>query len=174
MQKEGFLVSAISERIYFIRGHRIMLDRDLAELYSVETRSINQAVRRNIERFPEDFMFQVTDTEYERLRSQFVILESHGRGKYSKYLPYAFTEQGIAMLSSVLKSKTAIQVNVSIMRTFVKLRGILETNKELAKRLNDLEQKFSRHDDQFKAVFTAIREMIATPRTQKRIKGLSK
>lgn len=174
MQKEGFLVSTISERIYFIRGHRIMLDRDLAELYSVETRSINQAVRRNIERFPEDFMFQLTEVEYEILRSQFVILRSGEWGKHSKYMPYAFTEQGIAMLSSVLKSKTAIQVNVSIMRTFVKLRGILETNKELAKRLNDLEQKFSRHDDQFKAVFTAIRQMMATPATQKRIKGLSK
>ncbi len=161
----------IGYRIYSIRGHRVMLDSDLAELYQVELRVLNQAVRRNPDRFPTDFMFQLTRQEYEFLRSQFVILKT-GHGQHRKYLPLVFTEQGVAMLSGVLKSKRAIKVHVAIMRTFVRLREMLETNKDLAKRLDRLEKKYDRH---FKVVFDAIRKLmqVGSPLVQKRIKGLS-
>jgi hypothetical protein len=161
----------IGQRIYFIRGHRVMLDNDLAELYEVETRALNQAVRRNLGRFPDDFMFQLTRGEFEFLMSQIVISKSDPRGGRQK-LPLVFTEQGVAMLSGVLKSTRAVQVNVTIMRTFVKLRAMLETNSELAKKLEQLERKY---DHQFKLVFDAIRQLMDTglPTTQKKIKGLS-
>jgi len=123
----------IEHRIYFIRNHKVMLDLDLAVLYGVETRVLNQAVKRNWERFPDDFMFQLTQKEAQNLRSQIVISKRGGR----RYLPYAFTEQGVAMLSSVLRSKRAIRVNIAIMRTFVRLRQILATRKELAQKLED-------------------------------------
>jgi len=126
-----------------------MLDHDLAHLYGVDTRILNQAVKRNRERFPEDFMFQLSSKETKNLRSQIVTSRWGGR----RYLPYAFTEQGVAMLSSVLKSKRAIQVNIAIMRTFVRLRQILATHKELARKLEELEQKY---DAQFKEVFEVI------------------
>lgn len=159
----------IGQRIYFIRGHRVMLDSDLAVLYGVETRALNQAVRRNIDRFPDDFMFQLTPTEFEFLMSQIVISKTDPRGGRQK-LPLVFTEQGVAMLSGVLKSKRAAQVNVAIMRTFVRLRAMLETNAELAKKLDQLERKY---DHQFKAVFEAIRQLMATGLpSHKRIKGL--
>lgn len=142
-----------------------MLDTQLAKLYEVEVRALNQAVRRNAERFPADFMFQLTREEAAALRSQIVILEeasgqARGRGKYAKYFPYAFTEQGVAMLSSVLKSKRAVQVNVEIMRAFVRLRDMIGHNRELARRLDALESKY---DHQFKVVFDAIRELMAPP-----------
>ena len=166
--------------IYQIRGQRVMLDSDLATLYCVEVRILNQAVKRNAERFPEDFLFRLKREEADRvLRSQIVILESQTSGissktrgysrskivtlkpgEHRKYLPYVFTEQGVAMLSSVLRSPRAIQVNIEIMRTFVRLRQWLASNAELAKRLSDLE---SEYDEQFKAVFEAIRDLMAEP-----------
>ncbi len=142
-----------------------MLASDLAVLYGVETRALVQAVKRNLERFPQDFAFQLTEQELVALRSQFVILDDatgrrQGRGRYAKYVPYAFTEQGVAMLSSVLKSKQAVRVNVEIMRAFVRLRDLVGQNRDLTRRFNDLESKYDR---QFKAVFDAIRELMAPP-----------
>jgi len=153
-------------RIFLIRGQKVMLSLHLAELYDVETRVLGQAVKRNIERFPEDFMFRLTGEEWSRLRSQNVILEG-GRGQHSKYPPHAFTEQGVAMLSSALRSQRAIQVNIAIMRTFVKLRQMLATHAELARKLEVIERKY---DVQFKAVFDAIRELMQPPdRPRRRI-----
>ena len=140
----------------------MLLASDLAALYAVETRALVQAVKRNLERFPQDFAFQLTEQELASLRSQSVILDEatdrgQGRGRHAKYVPYAFTEQGVAMLSSVLKSRQAVQVNVEIMRAFVRLRGLVARDQQLARRLNDLE---SRYDQQFKVVFDAIRELM--------------
>ncbi|MBI4706047.1 MAG: ORF6N domain-containing protein [Deltaproteobacteria bacterium] len=134
-----------------------MLDADLAALYGVETRDLVQAVKRNIERFPDDFMFQLTAGELDLLRSQFVISKPGGRGG-RRSLPYAFTEQGVAMLSSVLRSPRAVQVNIEIMRAFVRLRQMLQSNADLARKLAALERKY---DAQFKAVFSAIRRLMA-------------
>jgi len=153
-------VARIQKSIFLIRGQKVLLDMDLAEFYGVETRSLIQAVKRNIERFPPDFMFQLTQDEFDSLRSQIVI--SKGKGG-RRYLPYAFTEQGVAMLSSVLRSKRAIQVNVAIMRTFVKLREILLTHKELAHQLVDLERRLEDHDEQIQTIFEAIRQLMAPP-----------
>jgi phage regulator Rha-like protein len=161
--KSGVLlvpVEQVERSIVVLRGHRVMLDETLAELYAVEVRSLNQAVRRNIERFPEDFMFQLSEEEAARLRSQIVILETAGRGRHRKYRPYAFTEQGVAMLSSVLRSQRAVQVNIEIMRAFVRLRQMLQQNAELAKKLAALEKKY---DAQFRVVFDAIRELMTPP-----------
>lgn len=153
----------IESRILLIRSHKVMLDEDMAALYEVEVKVLNQAVKRNIERFPKDFMFQLTAEEAARLRSQTVTLKA-GRGQHRKYSPYAFTEQGVAMLSSVLRSKRAVQVNVEIMRAFVRLRRMLATHEDLARKLDALEKKY---DAQFKAVFDAIRQLM-TPPTPKR------
>ena len=153
-------VARIQKSIFLIRGQKILLDMDLAEFYEVETRSLIQAVKRNIERFPSDFVFQLDQDEFDSLRSQIVI--SKGKGG-RRYLPYAFTEQGVAMLSSVLRSKRAIQVNVAIMRTFVKLREILLTHKELAHQLVDLERRLEDHDEQIQTIFEAIRQLMAPP-----------
>jgi hypothetical protein len=156
-------IERIERKILVLRGEKVMLDHDLAELYGVTTKVFNQAVRRNSERFPEDFMFQLTAEEFEevkvmvegsRLRSQ--IVTSKGRGG-RRYLPYVFTEQGVAMLSSVLRSKRAIAVNIAIMRTFVKLRRMIMTHKDLSRRLDDLEKKY---DAQFKGVFDAIHKLM--------------
>jgi len=156
-------LEVIEQRILLIRGQRVMLSTHLAELYNVETRVLNQAVKRNISRFPEDFMFQLNSTEAERLVSQNVI-------PHKKYfggaLPYAFTEQGVAMLSSVLNSERAIKVNIEIMRAFAKLREIISQNKDLVRRLDELEKKY---DAQFKMVFDAIRQLMA-PQEPKRPK----
>jgi hypothetical protein len=152
--------------IHQIRGQRVMLDSDLAALYGIEARILNQAVKRNSERFPGDFMFQLSAGESELVRSRVMfanssqIVTSSKKHRGIAYRPYAFTEQGIAMLSSVLRSPRAVQVNIEIMRTFVRLRQWLASNAELSKRLNDLEKKY---DDQFKAVFEAIRELMAEP-----------
>jgi hypothetical protein len=146
-----------------------MLDRDLAELYGVQTRALVQAVKRNLKRFPEDFMFQLTWDEAEQLsRSQFVILK---RGKNIKYLPYAFTEQGVAMLSSVLHSDQAIEVNIAIVRAFVRLREILSTHKDLARKLDELERKLGKHDDKFAVIFEAIRQLMAPARRAEETKN---
>jgi hypothetical protein len=148
----------IERSILLIRSQKVMLDSDLAELYGVETRALVQAVQRNRERFPGDFMFQLTRKEFEQLRSQSVI-SNVGRGG-RRYPPHAFTEQGVAMLSSVLRSKRAVQVNVEIMRTFVRLRRMLATHEDLARKLDALEKKY---DAQFKVVFDAIRELMKPP-----------
>ena len=159
-------VELIEKKIYLIRGHKVMLDSDLAELYKVETRTLIQAVKRNINRFPSDFMFQLDYQEVASLRSQIVISKT-GRGG-RRYQPYVFTEQGVAMLSSVLNSERAIEVNIAIMRAFVKLREMLSTNKELAHKLSQLERKIEKHDDEIKLIFDAIRQLMAPPETKKR------
>ena len=155
-------IERIEQSILLIRGHKIMLDRDLATLYGVSTKVFNQAVKRHRDRFPEDFMFQLNRAEAEQLVSQNVI-------PHKKYfggsLPYAFTEQGVSMLSSVLNSDRAIQVNIEIMRAFVRLRQMLSSNRELAKRLDELERKY---DAQFRVVFDAIRELMRHPEPKKR------
>jgi hypothetical protein len=161
MAGKGAVVSVerIESRILFIRGHKVLLDGDLAALYKVDVKVLNQAVKRNIERFPEDFMFRLTAGEAARLRSQTVTLKP-GRGRHRKYLPYAFSEQGVAMLSSVLRSRRAVRVNIEIMRTFVRLRRMLASHAELARKLAELEK---RYDAQFKVVFDAIRELMTPP-----------
>jgi len=162
----------IENKIFIIRGHKVMLDRDLATLYGVPTKVLNQTVRRNRKRFPDDFMFQLTFEEIQSLRSQFVTLNkpiekkrsiTSKRGKHTKYMPCVFTEQGVSMLSSVLNSERAIQVNIVIMRAFVKLREILSTHKELAHKLQELEGKIEKHDGEIQAIFEAIRQLMAPP-----------
>lgn len=153
------LTERVERNILLIRGHRVMLDTDLAILYGVPTKRLNEQVRRNKKRFPSDFMFQLTPEEVEHLRSQIATLKP-GRGQHRKYSPYAFTEQGVAMLSSVLHSERAIQVNIAIMRAFVQLREMIGSNKTLARRLNELEKKY---DSQFRVVFEAIRSLMAEP-----------
>ncbi len=160
MKKEIIPVVPIAQSIHFLRGQRIMLDRDLAFLYGVTTGNLNKAVKRNSERFPSDFMFRLTAKESEILRFQIGISSWGGR----RVLPYAFTEQGVAMLSSVLKSARAVKVNVAIMRAFVKLREALETNRELAKKFSELEQRVGKHDDEITAIIDAIRQLMATPK----------
>jgi phage regulator Rha-like protein len=156
--KELISAESITSRIYFIRGHRVLLDRDLAELYGVETKQLKRAVRRNIDRFPPDFMFELTIKEYNSLRCHFGTLE--GKGKHSKYLSMSFTEQGVAMLSTVLNSKQAIQVNIAIMRAFVNMRTLLANNKEFAEKLKVIEGQLAEHDEQFRLVFEAIKQLL--------------
>ena len=152
----------IERFILLIRGHKVILDTHLAELYGVKTKRLNEQIRRNPKRFPPDFMFQLTPEESEALRTHFATLKT-GRGQHRKYLPYVFTEQGVAMLSSVLNSERAILVNVEIMRAFVALRRILASNKALARRMDELEAKYKHHDHQFEVVFDAIRQLMAPP-----------
>ncbi|MCX6646153.1 MAG: ORF6N domain-containing protein [bacterium] len=180
MGKEKSLipVERIEKVILFIRGQKVMLDSDLATLYDVETKALNRAVKRNIERFPEDFMFQLTDEEWEILRCQFgtsslegetgnlITLDSTIKSWGGRrFPPYAFTEQGVAMLSTVLNSERAVKVNIEIMRAFVRLREILASNRDLARKLNDLEKKY---DAQFRVVFDAIRELMTPPTKEQR------
>lgn len=146
--------SSIASQIYFIRGEKVMLDYELASLYGVETRALKQAVKRNMERFPGDFMFKLTDNEMDFLVSQFVI---PSKSKFGGAKPMAFTEQGVAMLSGVLKSKRAVEVNIAIMRTFVHIRKLMQGNKELERKINQLEKKY---DENFRMVFEAIRKLI--------------
>lgn len=179
-------IETIERRILFIRGQKVMIDEDLAALYEVSSKALIQAVKRNASRFPEDFMFQLTYQEVARLRSQFVTSISltprkttddvgppdaldpsgwmRGRGG-RRHIPYAFTEQGVAMLSSVLRSERAVHVNIEIMRAFVKLRQLMQSHADLARKLAALEK---RYDAQFKAVFDAIRELMTPPVTRKR------
>jgi hypothetical protein len=161
----------IGQSILILRGHRVLLDSDLAALYGVETRVLVQAVKRNIERFPADFMLQLTTPEWNALRSQSVILKP-GRGQHRKYLPSAFTEQGVAMLSSVLNSPRAIVVNIQIVRAFVRLREMLSSNKELARQFAHLETRLSKklaeHDDAIAAILSAIRQLMNAPTPKRR------
>lgn len=178
-KQKGSVVSLeqIENRIYLLRGQKVMLSPHLAELYDVEPRALIQAIKRNRDRFPEDFMFQLNEAEFlnlksqivisrgsvePALRSQFVILK---RGQHVKYFPYAFTEQGVAMLSSILHSKRAVRVNIEIMRAFVRLRRMLATNADLARKLAILEKKY---DTQFKVVFDAIRELMTPSEPKKK------
>lgn len=177
MKPSSVPTERIARAIVVLRGHKVMLDADLAALYGVETRTLNQAVKRNFERFPGDFMFQLTWEEAEVLRSQSVTLNAAStagprsqsvtlkRGMNVKYLPYAFTEQGVAMLSSVLRSNQAVQVNIEIMRAFVRMREVLATHKDLARRVDQLE---ARMDAKFRVVFEAIRELMTPPQPKKR------
>jgi ORF6N domain len=155
-------VERIAQKIYLIRGQKVMLDSDLAELYDVPTKRLNEQVKRNLERFPTDFMFQLTLEEAENLRSQFATSSSAYGGR--RYLPYAFTEQGIAMLSSVLKSERAVEVNIAIMRTFVKMRELMASHAELARKIEAMEKKY---DEQFQEVFTIIKKMLIPPPSNK-------
>jgi hypothetical protein len=152
----------IEKRIFLIRGQKVMVSIDLAELYGVEPKVLMQAVKRNRDRFPEDFMFQLTNQEFKNLKSQFV---TSSWGGIRRATPYAFTEQGVAMVSSVLRSKRAVQVNIAIMRAFVQLREMVASHKDLARKLEDLEKKY---DTQFKIVFDAIRELMVPPESQKK------
>ena len=150
----------LEQKILLIRGKRVMLDRDLAELYEVTVGNLNKAVKRNLTRFPFDFMFQLTAEEYDSLRFQFGILK---RGKHAKYLPNAFTQEGIAMLSGILNSPRAVCVNIQIMRTFVRMRHLIESHKDLLKKIEEMEKKY---DNQFHIVFDTIRQMISEPKTK--------
>ncbi len=153
-------VEGIQKRIFLLRGQKVMLSMDLADLYGVEVRALVQAVKRNRERFPEDFMFQLNKTEFANLKSQIV---TSSWGGLRRAAPYAFTEQGVAMLSSVLKSQRAIQVNITIMRTFVQLRELAATHKELATKLTELERKVAGHDGHIRSLFEAIRQLMNEP-----------
>ena len=152
----------VMRSILLVRGQKVILDADIAALYGIETKMLVRAMKRNIERFPRDFMFQLSKTEFDDLRCHSGTSSSWGGRRYP---PYAFTEQGVAMLSSVLKSKRAVRVNIEIMRTFVKLREILSTHKALARKIEQMERKY---DAQFKVIFDAIRELMAPPKRQKR------
>jgi hypothetical protein len=164
-------IASIERTINFFRGQKVMVDADLARLYQVPTSRLNEQVKRNRRRFPKDFMFQLTAEETSSLTSQ--IATSNPRGG-RRHRPYAFTEQGVAMLSSVLKSGRAVQVNIAIMRAFVKLREILATHHELAERLEELEGRFQQHDAQIQEVFEAIRALLAPkPDSSKRRIGFS-
>lgn len=165
--KQALRIEQVERRIFLLRGHKVMLSAHLAELYGVEPRVLMQAVKRNLGRFPQDFMFQLTIKEFRALRSQFVTLET-GRGKYPKYLPYAFTEQGVAMLSTVLNSERAIQVNIAIMRAFVRLRRMLASHRHLAQKLVELERKLANHDQKIHSIFDAIRQLMAPPEPSRR------
>ena len=160
-------IESIVSKIILLRGEKVMIDRDLAELYSVETKQLKRAVRRNLHRFPTDFMFELSREEYNSLRSQFGTLE---RGTHSKYLPMVFTEQGVAMLSSVLNSNRAIEVNIAIMRAFVQLRKISSSQKQLAQKLHEIEARLGDHDESIGAIFEAIQQLMTPPeRPRKRI-----
>jgi ORF6N domain len=151
-------VESIERHIHFVRGHKVMLDTDLAALYQVETFNLNKAVKRNLDRFPEDFMFQLSREEWDALTFQ-IGMSNVGRGG-RRTLPYAFTEQGVAMLSSVLNSQRAVHVNIVIIRTFVKLRELMGTHKELAHKVEALERKYQHHDEELKVVFSAIKRLL--------------
>jgi hypothetical protein len=160
-------VERIERAIYFIRGEKVMLDADLAELYGVATKALVQAVKRNLSRFPADFMFQLSKEELESWRSQLVTSKPSLK-KGLRRAPHVFTEQGVAMLSSVLRSDRAIDVNVQIMRAFVRLRELMLTHRDIARKLDELEKRTSRHDREIKAVFDAIRQLIETPAPPRR------
>jgi hypothetical protein len=150
-------ISILQAKVHEVRGQKVILDFDLSELYDVQTKVLNQAVKRNSQRFPEDFMFQLTENEYESLRSQIVTLKENGRGKHKKYMPFAFSEQGIAMLSGILNSEVAINVNIAIMRTFVMIRKFAIENKDLNFKLLEMESKYEKH---FSDIYEALNFLI--------------
>jgi hypothetical protein len=186
MSKEVIPAEQIARRIFYFRGEKVLLDFDLATLYGVATKALNQAVKRNRERFPDDFMFQLTPEEALKLRSQIVTSRSQGTedqpaGKNSsqivtsskrhggrRYRPYVFTEQGVAMLSSVLNSGRAVRVNIAIMRAFVRLRQTLDANRELARKFEQLERRVGKHDEEIAAILEAIRQLMAPPEKPQR------
>lgn len=151
---------SIEQRIFLIRKQKVMIDRDLAELYGVETKHLNRQVKRNVQRFPEEFMFQLNEKERAELVT---ICHRFKTMKHASSLPYAFTEHGVAMLASVLKSDIAVKISISIIKTFVKLREMLSTNKELAHKFDQLERKIEKHDEEIKVIFNAIRQLMAPP-----------
>jgi hypothetical protein len=163
----------VMNKIYLIRDQKVMLDRDLAELYGVETKVLNQAVKRNAARFPEDFMFQLTKSEWESLRSQIVTLEA-GRGKYPKYAPTVFTEQGVAMLSSVLNSETAIRVNIQIIRIFTRMREMIMTHKDILLQLEKIEKKLAGHDEDITLIFQYLKQLLNPPQPPRRKIGFKR
>jgi len=166
------IIKSIQNRIYEIRGERVMLDRDLAALYEVETRVLNQAVKRNIKRFPKDFMFQLTKEEFESLRLQIETLESNnsltsqivtlktGRGQHRKFMPYAFTEQGVAMLSGILNSDKAINMNIAIMRAFVEIRRVALMQIDLKEQLKEIKERLGGHDAQLNQIYDAMENLL--------------
>ena len=184
MSKEIIPIGRIAQSILVLRGQKVMLDSDLADLYGVATKVLNQAVKRNASRFPVDFMFQIAAEEMEKVSqvvippaqertekkvtnsSQFVTSSRKYRGK--RYRPYAFTEQGVAMLSSILNSERAVKVNIAIMRAFVRLREVLETNRELARKFDELEKRVGKHDEKIDATLEAIRQLMAPPTKPRR------
>jgi phage regulator Rha-like protein len=163
--KELIPAEIIENKIYLIRGQKVMLSMHLAELYGIETRALNQAVKRNIQRFPEDFMFQINGKEAEHLVSQNVIPH---KKHFGGYLPYAFTEHGAIMLATVLNSPVAVQASIQVVRAFVKLREMLSANKELAHKLTLLENRIGKHDEDIKLIFNAIRQLMTSPEKPKR------
>ncbi len=167
MKNQKFIIpqSEIASKIYIIRGKQVMLDKDLSEFYNVKTKALNQAAKRNIDRFPEDFMFQLSDKEYNTLRSQIVTSKSNRGGR--RYYPYVFTEQGIAMLSSVLKSKQAIKINIQIMRTFVVFRKLILTNKELRLLITKLEKKINKNKDDIQLLANLMHQLLEPPKKPK-------
>jgi hypothetical protein len=177
------IIRNIQNRIYEIRGERVMLDFDLAALYEVETRVLNQSVKRNIKRFPKDFMFQLTKEEWEELRSQIETLESGnslrsqnvtlktGRGQHSKYLPYAFTEQGVAMLSGILNSDKAINMNIAIMRAFVEVRKFLLQQSDVREQLQQLKERLGEHDIQLSQIYDALENLLDDKAGQRKWEG---
>jgi len=167
MDKDITMQSEIASKIYVIRGKKVMFNYDLAKLYGVKTKVLNQAVKRNIIRFPDDFMFELTKKELENWRSQ--IVTSNPQAKMSlRRIPYVFTEQGIAMLSSVLNSEKAIQVNIQIMRIFVKIKEMIITHKDLKLKIRELEEKYKDHDQQISTIFEAIRQLLEPPKPKKK------
>jgi hypothetical protein len=159
-------------KIYLIRGQKVMLDSDLAELYGVETKVLNQAVKRNSERFPEDFMFQLTEKEWKVLRSQ-IVTSKIGRGG-ARYLPMAFTEQGVSMLSSILKSETAIRVNIQIIRIFTKMREMIMTHKDILFQLEKMEKKLAGHDEDITLIFQYLKQLLNPPQPTRRKIGFKR
>ena len=175
------IIRSIQNRIYEIRGERVMLDRDLASLYETETKALNLAVKRNIKRFPRDFMFQLTKEEFEGLRFQIETLEKSdhplrlqnetlktGRGQHSKYLPYAFTEQGVAMLSGILNSDKAINMNIAIMRAFVEVRRVLLQQSDLKEQLKEIKERLGEHDVQLNQIYDAMENLLDEKAAQRK------
>lgn len=160
----------VESKIFFIRGKKVMLDKDLAALYGVETKMLNRAIKRNQERFPDDFMFQLTKDEFQNLRLHFGTSSWGGR----RYLPYVFTEHGAIMLANVLNSHGAVEASIQVVRAFVKLRELLSSNKELANKLKQLEGKFEKHDEEIQVIFKAIRQLMALPEKKKRKIGFKR
>ena len=160
----------IIDRVHSIRGMKVMLDKDLAEMYGVQTSALNQAVKRNSLRFPDDFMFQLSQKEFESLISQSVISKQVGRGGTRK-LPYAFTQQGVAMISSVLNSETAIQVNIQIIRVFIKMKQLLLDNKDLYLKIERIENKLTAHDEDIQNIFVILKKLLQPPPIKRKIIG---
>ena len=165
--KTNLPVEIIERRIYFIRGQKVMLDRDLAQLYGVETKALKRAVRRNIDRFPDDFMFRLSAPELANLRRQFGTSSWGGQ----RYRPFAFTEQGVAMLSGVLNSRHAVQVNIAIMRVFVRLRQLLASHRDLADKLERHDRRLDTHDESIRSLFDAIQQLLDPPEKPRRAIG---